>query len=84
MAVSLITRKTTMDTRFWHERRESNQTGFHQNAINEHLARQRPALEPAPGSRIVVPLCGKSLELLWLRKQGMAALSERVYQLQRT
>jgi thiopurine S-methyltransferase len=73
-----------MDTKFWHERRESNQTGFHQNAVKEHLARHWPALELAPGSRIVAPLCGKSPDLLWLREQGMAALSEHVYRLQRT
>ncbi|MDO8369908.1 MAG: thiopurine S-methyltransferase, partial [Candidatus Nitrotoga sp.] len=42
----------------------------HQNEINPHLQRFWPALNLAPGSRVFVPLCGKSCDMLWLQGQG--------------
>jgi len=59
-----------MDPDFWHARWEANQIGFHQDEINTYLERYWPTLGLAPGSRVLVPLCGKSLDLLWLREQG--------------
>lgn len=59
-----------MDPDFWHERWQANLIGFHQDEINAYLERYWPSLELAPGSRVLVPLCGKSLDLLWLREQG--------------
>jgi thiopurine S-methyltransferase len=50
----------------WHDR----QTGFHQAAINPLLSRFWPELGMDAGSRIFVPLCGKSLDMLWLAQQG--------------
>jgi thiopurine S-methyltransferase len=50
----------------WHDR----QTGFHQSAVNPLLARFWPVLGLAAASRIFVPLCGKSLDMLWLAQQG--------------
>ncbi|CAH1090459.1 Thiopurine S-methyltransferase [Candidatus Nitrotoga sp. 1052] len=59
-----------MDTDYWCERWARSETGFHQNEINTHLQRFWPALNLAPGSRVFVPLCGKSRDMLWLRGQG--------------
>lgn len=59
-----------MDTDYWCERWARSETGFHQNEINPHLQRFWPALNLAPGSRVFVPLCGKSRDMLWLRGQG--------------
>lgn len=59
-----------MDPDFWHARWEANQIGFHQDEPNAYLERYWPTLGLAPGSRVLVPLCGKSLDLLWLREQG--------------
>ncbi|OYY73730.1 MAG: thiopurine S-methyltransferase [Gammaproteobacteria bacterium 28-57-27] len=50
----------------WHDR----QTGFHQAAINPLLTRFWPELGLDVASRIFVPLCGKSLDMLWLAQQG--------------
>ena len=61
-----------MDPEFWHERWAANQIGFHQQEINRHLQQHWHALGLASGSRILVPLCGKSLDMLWLREQGHA------------
>lgn len=59
-----------MQPDFWHERWKNNQIGFHQAEINLHLQQFWPSLAIAPGSRVFVPLCGKSGDMLWLRAQG--------------
>jgi thiopurine S-methyltransferase len=55
---------------FWHKRWQIGQIGFHQSAVDRHLKRYWPDLGLAGGSRVFVPLCGKSLDLLWLCEQG--------------
>jgi thiopurine S-methyltransferase len=59
-----------MDTDYWCERWARSETGFHQNETNPHLQRFWPELNLASGSRVFVPLCGKSRDMLWLRGQG--------------
>lgn len=54
---------------FWHQRWQSNQIGFHEGKPNPHLQRFMPALAP-PGSRVLVPLCGKTVDMGWLAEQG--------------
>jgi thiopurine S-methyltransferase len=54
---------------FWHERWRTGQIGFHQSAVDRHLRRYWPELGLAAHSRVFVPLCGKSLDLQWLREQ---------------
>lgn len=63
-----------MDKDFWLERWEKAETGFHQDEINPYLQRHWPGLKLAPGSVVFVPLCGKSLDMMWLRKQPHAVL----------
>jgi len=58
-----------MDTDFWHERWQANQIGFHQQEINPYLSRYWPALGLPKGARILAPLCGKSLDMVWLLEQ---------------
>ena len=58
-----------MQQEFWHERWQLNQIGFHSDNINQHLQQYWPALNIAPGSRVFVPLCGKSNDMLWLLAQ---------------
>jgi thiopurine S-methyltransferase len=59
-----------MQPEFWQERWRVNEIGFHQSQAGEGLTRHWRSLKLAPGARIFVPLCGKSLDLLWLRDQG--------------
>lgn len=59
-----------MEPAFWHKRWADNQIGFHQGQVNPYLQAHWPALGLAPGSRVLVPLCGKSLDLAWLAGQG--------------
>jgi thiopurine S-methyltransferase len=70
-----------MDLDFWHERWQANQIGFHQGMTNSHLLRHWPQLGLARESRILVPLCGKSLDMLWLLEQGHPVVGVEVSQL---
>jgi thiopurine S-methyltransferase len=70
-----------MEAEFWHERWEKNEIGFHQQEFNRHLMNHAHRLELVPGAHVLVPLCGKSLDLLWLAAKGFRVsgieLSER-------
>ena len=59
-----------MQPQFWHDRWRTGQIGFHQSAVDRHLRRHWPELGLSNSSRVFVPLCGKSLDLLWLRERG--------------
>lgn len=59
-----------MQSEFWLKRWQQNQIGFHQGRVNPYLQQYWPQLGVAPASRVFVPLCGKSGDMLWLRAQG--------------
>ena len=59
-----------METDFWHNRWENNLTGFHLDDVNENLKDNWSALKLKAGTRVFVPLCGKTLDLIWLAEQG--------------
>jgi thiopurine S-methyltransferase len=63
-----------MDKAFWLERWRSNLIGFHEGEVNSHLQAFWGRLALAPASRVLVPLCGKTRDLLWLRAQGHEVL----------
>lgn len=63
-----------MKKEYWLERWEQNDTGFHQAEINPYLRAFWPRLQLSPASTVLVPLCGKSRDMLWLRQQGHAPL----------
>ncbi|RZA14793.1 MAG: thiopurine S-methyltransferase [Lysobacteraceae bacterium] len=59
---------------FWHQRWADNQIGFHQDAPTPLLLKHWPSLGIAPGTRVFVPLAGKSLDMAWLAAQGHRVL----------
>ncbi|MFC1695017.1 thiopurine S-methyltransferase [Pseudomonadota bacterium] len=59
-----------MKADFWHERWEKGEIGFHQGDFNRHMQDFVGRLGIQPGAHVLVPLCGKSLDMLWLAKQG--------------
>jgi len=67
-----------MDIEFWNQRWENNQIGFHQQKVNPYLSYfyGTKGMDPARRSalKVFVPLCGKSLDLLWLAQNGYAVL----------
>jgi len=55
-------------TEDWVDRWNTGRTGWHEAAGNAGLKAHWPGL--APDSRVLVPLCGKSPDMLWLAGQG--------------
>ena len=59
-----------MEPQFWKERWSAGQIGFHQGAVHEDLAREGERwLGPSP-TGVLVPLCGKSVDLAWLAERA--------------
>ncbi|MFJ7885315.1 thiopurine S-methyltransferase [Pseudomonas sp. NPDC096917] len=69
-----------MQPEFWHARWERNQIGFHLDKVNAYLQRLWPAIGVEQGSRVLVPLCGKSLDLSWLAANGYEVLGVELSQ----
>lgn len=59
---------------FWHQRWHENRIGFHQDAPTPLLVRHWDAISATPGSRVFVPLAGKSLDMAWLAARGHPVL----------
>lgn len=60
-----------LDNKRWLQMWQNRQTdGFHQTTVNKYLVRFWPGFEPVKGNRVFVPLCGKSLDMIWLANQG--------------
>jgi thiopurine S-methyltransferase len=59
-----------MDPSFWLQAWREDRTAFHQPGVNPHLAGHLDALALAPGSRVFLPLCGKTLDIGWLLARG--------------
>ena len=55
---------------FWHDKWQTNNIGFHQDQPHPLLTQHLQSLSLSSNARIFVPLCGKSLDLAWLIKQG--------------
>lgn len=58
------------DNALWQQCWSDQCIDFHQVLVNQLLTRFWPSLNLATGSRVFVPLCGKSLDLIWLASQG--------------
>ncbi|MEL0168172.1 MAG: thiopurine S-methyltransferase [Pseudomonadaceae bacterium] len=59
-----------MDAEFWHTRWQRGEIGFHKAATNPLLQRWWPRVAQGSTEPVWVPLCGKSLDMVWLRQQG--------------
>ena len=59
-----------MDASFWHQRWGKNDIAFHESEANPLLVKYFKELSLAKGSRIFLPLCGKTLDIPWLLSNG--------------
>jgi thiopurine S-methyltransferase len=59
-----------MQSDFWQQRWRNNQIGFHEGTVNRFLAEHWSALSPRGDETVFVPLCGKALDMAWLRERG--------------
>ena len=58
-----------MKPEFWISKWAANQIGFHQDNIHPLLVKYWPLLNLNSESRVLVPLCGKSKDMIWLAEQ---------------
>lgn len=59
-----------MDRCYWEKVWRDDDLGFHQSRVNRHLQRFWGRLSLSPQARVLVPLCGKSLDMDWLLSEG--------------
>lgn len=56
---------------YWENRWEEKNTGWHRDTVHEKLAKYMKELTGGrSNARVFVPLCGKSIDMLWLAEQG--------------
>lgn len=67
-----------MNPDFWIDRWTNHEIGFHQTRVNAYLTAWWPSLStPAPAT-VFVPLCGKSIDMHWLRERGHPVIGVEV------
>ena len=59
-----------MDSEFWQQRWQEGRIGFHKSDVNPELIKYFSNLALPIGSRVLVPLCGKSIDMVWLACAG--------------
>ena len=59
-----------MNSKFWQQRWQEGRIGFHQFDVNPELIKHFSTLALPIGSRVLVPLCGKSVDMVWLAHAG--------------
>lgn len=59
---------------FWQQRWAAGQIGFHQATPTPLLQKHWSTLQLPAGTRVLVPLAGKSLDMAWLAAQGHRVL----------
>lgn len=59
-----------MEAKFWLERWMNRQIGWHQAEFNPWLVKYWPTFGLPESASVFVPLCGKSLDMLWLKAAG--------------
>ncbi len=59
-----------MEHQFWLEAWENGNTRFHLDKPNPFLVESLPHYQLPRGATILIPLCGKTLDIIYLRDQG--------------
>ena len=67
-----------MNAEYWLQRWQEGRTGWHHESVMPLLEQHWGALDVDRGTRVLVPLCGKSLDMLWLARQGLEVLGAEI------
>ena len=62
----------------WHSRWESNKIGWHADQVNQNLIEYFSKLNLVDGDKIFVPLCGKSVDMLYLLQRGLKVVGVEI------
>ena len=66
---------------YWQQKWETNNIAFHESQANPALVNNIAQLSLAPGARVFVPLCGKTLDIHWLLAQGFRVAGAELVEL---
>ena len=69
-----------MDENFWKQRWANNEIAFHQENAHNLLVENFKNLGLEQGARILVPLCGKTLDIAWLLSKGFNVVGVELVQ----
>ena len=58
----------------WLARWQDNKIGWHVDVVNQSLVDYLELLELEPGDNVFVPLCGKSIDLIYLSEMGYSVI----------
>ncbi|MCK7596954.1 thiopurine S-methyltransferase [Microbulbifer sp. CAU 1566] len=61
-----------MEKSFWLDKWQRNEIGFHNSEAHPLLIEHYDQLGLAPGDRLFLPLCGKTLDIAWLLDKGFS------------
>lgn len=70
-----------MEANFWHDKWQRNEIGFHNSEVHPLLLRYWPTLALPDDARVLVPMAGKSLDVLWLSEQGFSVAAAELSRL---
>jgi thiopurine S-methyltransferase len=70
-----------MEASFWHQKWEKGDIGFHESEANPLLTEHFEKLNLEKGSRIFLPLCGKTRDFAWLLSCGYRVVGAELSEL---
>lgn len=70
-----------MEATFWHQKWEHGEIAFHQAETNPFLTTYFDKLNLAKGSRVFLPLCGKTRDFAWLLLSGYRVVGAELSEL---
>ncbi|MGF1834365.1 thiopurine S-methyltransferase [Photobacterium sanguinicancri] len=70
-----------MDAEFWHSRWAENRIGFHLDDANPLLLKYWAALDATRADSVLVPMCGKSIDLDWLAQKHSSVVGIELSQI---
>ncbi|MGZ5052641.1 MAG: thiopurine S-methyltransferase [Methylobacter sp.] len=70
-----------MEASFWHQKWERGEIAFHASEANPFLVEHFEKLNQAKGSRVFLPLCGKTRDIAWLLGSGYRVVGAELSEL---
>ncbi|TNE73678.1 thiopurine S-methyltransferase [bacterium] len=67
-----------MEISYWQSRWNKNKIGFHSPVVNSYLHQFESQLLEHAGKTVLVPLCGKTPDMLWLAEKGFNVIGIEV------
>lgn len=70
-----------MHAEFWHQKWQKGEIAFHEGQVNRLLAAHFQVLNLPLGSRVFLPLCGKTRDIAWLLAAGYQVVGAELSEL---